>query len=167
MRQQDVEAIFRALNEVNVRYLVVGGVAVVSHGYVRLTVDLDIVIDLEHENVARAMRALESIGYQPLVAVSASDFANSDKRQSWIEEKEMIVFQMRHSDPASTRLDIFISEPFVFADEYKRAHWEDYNGIRVPIVCYDKLLELKRESGRSQDLLDIEQLTAIRKENPK
>ena len=164
MRRKDAEAIFKALNDANVRYLVVGGLAVIAHGYVRLTVDLDIVLHLEHENSLRAMQALEKIGYRPLVPVKASEFADPEKRQSWIDEKQMIVFQMRHSDPESTRLDIFASEPFSFEDEYKRAYWDDYEGIRVPIVCYDKLLDLKRHSGRPQDLLDIEQLKAIAEE---
>lgn len=164
MRLQDAETIFRALNEANVRYLVVGGLAVIAHGYVRLTLDVDIVLDLEHENVMRAMQALEGIGYQPLVPVKATDFADVEKRKKWIDEKNMIVFQMRHSDPKSTRLDIFVKEPFPFAAEYERARWEKVHGVRVPVVCYDELLNLKRRSGRAQDLLDIEQLLAIGEE---
>jgi len=67
MKLADVEAIVRALNGAHVRYLIVGGLAVVAHGYPRLTVDVDIVLNLERENVLRAMRALEVIGYRPLV----------------------------------------------------------------------------------------------------
>lgn len=161
MRRVDAEAIFKALNDANVRYLVVGGLAVIAHGHVRLTVDIDIVVHLDQENVMRAMKALDAIGYQPLVPVKATDFADEQKRQIWIDEKNMIVFQMRHSDPNSTRLDIFVSEPFSFVDEYKRAHWDEIEGVRVPVVCYDALIELKRRSGRTQDLLDIEHLKAI------
>ena len=167
MRIQDAQAIFRALNEANVRYLVVGGIAVIAHGYVRLTVDLDIVLHLEPENVMRAMQALEAIGYHPLVPVQATEFADAEKRRHWIEEKNMIVFQMRHSDPESTRLDIFVKEPFPFNHEYERAYWDEVEGVRIPIVCYDELLNLKRRSGRAQDLLDIEHLLAMedKKEN--
>jgi hypothetical protein len=164
MRLQDVEAIFRALNEANVRYLVVGGLAVIAHGYVRATVDIDIVLHLEPENVMRAMNALEAIGYQPLVPVDAIDFADPKKRQSWIEKKNMIVFQMRHSDPQSTRLDIFVSEPFSFSQQYERAFWDEVRGIRVPILCYDELIRLKRSSGRPQDLGDIAELQLIKGE---
>jgi hypothetical protein len=161
MRLQDVEAILKALNDANVRYLLVGGLAVIAHGYVRLTVDVDIVLHLEQENVIRAMHALEAIGYQPLVPVKAIEFADAEQRRKWIEEKNMIVFQMRHSDRESTRLDIFVKEPFSFTDEYQRAHWDEVVGVRVPILCYDELLDLKRRSGRAQDLLDIEQLQTI------
>ena len=50
MRLQDIEAIVRALNGAEALYLIVGGLAVVAHGYPRLTVDLDIVLNLKHEN---------------------------------------------------------------------------------------------------------------------
>jgi hypothetical protein len=82
MKLADVEAILRALNEAEVRYLIVGGLAVVAHGYVRATVDIDIVLHLERENVLRAMGALKSIAYQPLVPVDAAEFADEQKRKS-------------------------------------------------------------------------------------
>jgi hypothetical protein len=104
MKLADVEASLRALNDAEVRYLIVGGLAVVAHGYVRATVDMDIVLDLESENVLRAMAALKEIGYRPLVPVDA---AGEQKRRLSRDEKHMVVFQMRHTKSESTRLDIF------------------------------------------------------------
>jgi len=49
MKLADVAAILRALNDADVRYLIVGGLAVIAHGYVRYTADLDIVLRLERE----------------------------------------------------------------------------------------------------------------------
>ncbi len=54
----EIEQVLGALNCAQVRYLVVGGVAVVLHGYLRTTADLDLVLHLERENALRAMRAL-------------------------------------------------------------------------------------------------------------
>jgi predicted nucleotidyltransferase len=161
MKLADVEAIFRALNDADVRYLIVGGLAVVAHGYVRATVDIDIVLNLEKENALRAMKALDAIGYQPLVPVAATDFADEAIRRRWIEDKNMIVFQMRNPDRESTRLDIFVDEPFSFAKELAEAKWEDVAGIQAPVLRLERLLQMKRESGRPQDLLDIEQLELI------
>ena|ERR1700720_2100234 len=161
MKLADVEAILRALNDADVRYLIVGGLAVVAHGYVRATVDIDIVLNLEKENALRAMNALDAIGYQPLVPVAATDFADEAIRRGWIEDKNMIVFQMRNPDRESTRLDIFVDEPFSFAQELAEAKWEDVAGIQAPVLRLERLLQMKRESGRPQDLLDIEQLELI------
>jgi hypothetical protein len=167
MRLQDVEAIFRALNEAEVRYLVAGGLAVIAHGYVRLTVDVDIVLNLERGNVLRAMEAVEQIGYHPLVPVEAAQFADRDLRETWIEEKHMVVFQMRHPDPKSPRLDIFVREPFPFDAEFARASWGDVGSIRAPILPLARLLEMKRATGRPKDLIDIDALETIMKNRKK
>ena len=162
MKLADVEAILRAFNDAEVRYLIVGGLAVVAHGYVRATVDMDIVLHLERENVLRAMAALKEIGYRPLVPVEAADFADEQKRKLWRDEKHMMVFQIRHPRSESTRLDILVKEPFSFNDEHERAFWEEVAGVRAPILRYDELIRLKRASGRSQDLADIAELELIR-----
>ena len=161
MKLADVEAILRSLNDAEVRYLIVGGLAVVAHGYVRATMDIDIVLGLEESNARHAMEALTAIGYRPLAPVDALDFANPELRRTWHTEKNMIVFQMRHPDRDSTRLDIFVEEPFPFSDELAKAKWETVAGIRAPVLRLERLLQMKRESGRPQDLADVEQLILI------
>ena len=52
-----------ALNEAGARYLVIGGVACVLHGYVRATTDIDILIARTLDNAARVLRALATVGY--------------------------------------------------------------------------------------------------------
>jgi hypothetical protein len=64
MEVRSVEAIFSALNAVDVKYLVVGGLAVNAYGYERLTRDVDLVIGLEPENIIRGLRALLGFGYR-------------------------------------------------------------------------------------------------------
>jgi len=78
MKLADVEAILRAVNDADVRYLIVGGLAVVAHGYVRYTADVHIVLDLERDNALRAMKALDAIAYRPLAPVDATDFADEE-----------------------------------------------------------------------------------------
>lgn len=160
-----VDSTFRALNAAHVRYLVVGGVAVIAHGYVRFTNDLDLVIGLESENVERALIALESINYRPLVPVAQRAFADPIQRECWIREKHMIVFQMLDIDKPKTRLVIFVREPFDFADEYAQAFWQEYRGQDVPFVRRDAMFQMKRDAGRPHDLVDIDQ-NCLAKELP-
>lgn len=161
MKAADVRDILAALNGADVRYLIVGGLAVVAHGYVRYTQDIDIVLQLERENILRAMHALTAIGYRPLAPVDAAQFADEELRKQWICDKGMIVFQMLNPDRPSTRLDIFVEEPFPFATEYARARWETLHGERSPIVHLEQLLRLKRVAGRPNDLMDLDQLGRI------
>lgn len=163
MKLNDIEAILRALNDADVLYLIVGGLAVVAHGYVRATVDIDIVLNLEEANARRAMRALTAIGYRPLVPVDALEFADSEIRKRWQTEKHMIVFQLRNPDRNSTRLDLFVEEPFPFSEELAQAKWESVAGIKAPVLRLERLLQMKRDSGRPQDLADVEQLMLISK----
>jgi predicted nucleotidyltransferase len=161
MKLADVEAILRALNDAQARYLIVGGLAVIAHGYVRLTVDVDIVLNLQPDNVLRAMKALDAIGYRPLVPVKASEFADEKSRDSWRKEKNMIVFQMMNLDRPSTRLDIFLSEPFDFDREYSTAKWEDVAGIRSPVLRIETLIAMKQEAARGKDLGDAGELRKL------
>jgi hypothetical protein len=64
MEVRSVEAIVSALNKADAKYLIVGGLAVNAHGFVRLTRDVDIVLQLDPGNVSRGLSALFNIGYQ-------------------------------------------------------------------------------------------------------
>ncbi|HSF47649.1 MAG TPA: hypothetical protein VLA73_04735, partial [Burkholderiales bacterium] len=121
MKLATLEAIVGALNHENVRYLIVGGLAVAAHGYGRVTFDVDLVVQLQPENVNRAVDALERLGYRPLVPVSARDFADVGMRHTWVQNKGMVVFQLHSEQHRETRIDLFVTEPFDFDDEYENA----------------------------------------------
>jgi hypothetical protein len=97
MELRSVEAVAGALNAAGVRYLVVGGLAVNAHGYLRTTVDLDLVVQLHPENVVRGLNALEGIGYKPRIPVTAEQFADQSLRDSWREEKGILPVDQRGS----------------------------------------------------------------------
>ena len=91
MKLASLEAIAAALSDANVRYLIVGGLAVAAHGYGRATFDVDLVVQLQPDNVRRAMEALEALAYRPLTPVAAREFADPATRERWIRDKRMIV----------------------------------------------------------------------------
>jgi hypothetical protein len=94
MKPFSFEAIVSALNEAGVRYLVVGGIAVDAHGYLRVTNDVNIVIRLERSDIVTAFASLAPIGYFPSVPVTAEEFADPALRESWRREKGMLVLKM-------------------------------------------------------------------------
>jgi hypothetical protein len=57
--------VFEALNDMQVRYVVVGGLATVLHGYARLTADIDLMVDLEPEELRKSIDALAGHGMVP------------------------------------------------------------------------------------------------------
>ena len=92
MERGSVVAIVSALNQHQVRYLIVGGLAVVAHGFVRFTADVDIILSLDEENLGRAINALKALGYRPRAPVEFDEFIDPSTRKRWAEEKNMTVF---------------------------------------------------------------------------
>jgi hypothetical protein len=162
MRVSSLETIFRALNEARAEYLVVGGVAVLAHGHVRYTHDLDLVLNLSSPLLSDTLNALKRLGFRPRIPVDALDFANAENRARWREEKGMMVFNLFSEQIPDVTIDIFPSEPFDFATEYAQAKmYPMTSGLLVPIVSLSQLITMKREAARPQDLIDIDKLGKI------
>ena len=165
MEQHSVEAIVRALNAANVRYLIAGGLAVVAHGYVRFTADIDLILDLEPANVKHAMAAFKRLGYRPRAPVDLDDFADPVKRAEWVRDKGLTVFSLYSSEHLATEIDLFVDVPLDFDEGYRTAaRMEVAPGAAATFIGLQELLRLKQLAGRDQDLLDIDRLKALQKE---
>jgi hypothetical protein len=164
MEVRSVESIVQALNTAEVKYLIVGGLAVNAHGYERLTRDVDLVIGLERENIIRGLRSLLDIGYQLAIPVSPEEFAEASRREEWRTEKNMVVLKLWSDLHRRTPVDVFIYEPFDFAREIAAASWHNVAAdLKAPIVRCQTLIEMKRRAGRPQDLVDIAEIEAVQK----
>jgi hypothetical protein len=165
MKLASLEAIARASNGAQVRYLIAGGLAVAAHGFGRVTFDVDLVVQMQSENLIRAMSALETLGYRPTVPVGVKDFADAKTRESWIRDKHMVVFQLRSDQHRETSIDIFVAEPFNFDDEFQRALVGDLvPAVPVRFVSLETLLRMKEKAGRAKDQEDIRQLRLLLKD---
>ncbi len=161
-----MEAVVAALNAAEVRYLIVGGLAVNAHGYLRATRDLDLVIQLESANLRRGLECLFEIGYRLAIPVSVEDFADASKREAWRVEKGMIVLKLWSDDHRRTPVDVFVYEPFEFCKEFEKACLSELQlGIFARIVSLEALIEMKLVANRPQDLMDIEELRRVERLN--
>jgi hypothetical protein len=165
MKLASFEALATALEAAGVRYLVAGGLAVGAHGYLRFTKDVDIVVQLIPDNIERTFTALASLGYRPIVPVTMKQFANTELRESWIRDKGMQVLQFWSDAHRETSVDVFVTEPFSFDEEYAQALITQlHEKLPIRFVSLPTLIRMKQEADRPQDRADIEQLLA-RKEN--
>ena len=158
------EPIFAALNNNDVRYVVVGGVAVVLHGYPRLTADTDLVIDLEPPAALNAMRSLSAIGLRPRAPVSIEALADSDIRESWIRDKGMRIFSLWDPSTPLREVDVFVETPVPFLDLWSRSEIVNLHSTWVRIASIPDLIYIKGLAGRPEDLQDIEALSAIQEQ---
>ena len=159
MEIRSVETIVSALNKGEAKYLIVGGLAVNAHGFVRLTREVDIVLQLDPDNVNKGLNALFNIGYQMSIPARPQDFANPETRKDWRQSKGMITLKLWSDEHQRTPVDIFVYEPFDFAKEFATALTvEVCPGLLARVVSLETLLRMKRDAGRAQDLIDIEEL---------
>jgi hypothetical protein len=156
-----IEQVLASLNAAGVRYLVVGGVAVVLHGHLRTTADLDLVVSLEPSNARRAIDAVAALGYRARAPVPAERFADAAERAAWISEKELTVFSLWSDRLPGLELDLFVREPFDFEQAWARRVTVSLDTTTATVVGLQDLLALKREARRPQDLADVEALEAI------
>ena len=163
MKLTSIEAVVRALDAAQVLYIVVGGIAVVLHGYGRSTYDLDIVLKLDRANVLAAFAALKPLGYRPRVPITADQFANAEIRNRWIEEKGMMVLNLHSDQHQETNIDLFVTEPFDFEKEYRAAYLQELiPGMPLRVASLDMLIAMKRSAGRQKDLADVDELLKIK-----
>ena len=159
MERRSIETIMESLNRAGVRYLVVGGLAVVAHGFVRFTADIDLVLDPEPGAMRRAIEALSGLGYRPRAPVAFAEFADPEKRRTWAREKDLMVFSVFSSQHLATEIDLFVETPFDFERAYAEAdRFEVAPGVEATFVGLAELIAMKRRAGRPQDLQDAAEL---------
>jgi predicted nucleotidyltransferase len=155
------ERVFRLLNEHEIRYVIVGGIAVVLHGSPRLTADLDIIIDLEPVNAGQAIEVLQRAGFMAEIPVDIRQFADEKIRRSWITEKNMKALSLHDREMPPTVIDLLAESPIAFEDLYQRAKLISLDEMTLRVVSIPDLIVLKRLSGRPEDLSDIAELEKI------
>lgn len=157
------ESVFSMLQKKNVRHAVAGGVALVLHGVVRFTADLDLIVDLEQENLRRFIQAMKELGYRPRNPVQAEEFLDPANRSRWKQEKGMEVFSFVDPAQPMNLVDVFIEEKIPFHEIEGDLVRITAKGVTIPVVSPMHLKRLKQAAGRPQDLADIEALEALEK----
>ena len=111
---------------------------------------------------------IAEIGYTPQVPVTANQFADQKLRQQWINEKGMQVLNFWSETHKETTLDIFVSEPFEFDEEYNHCmEGELLPGLTKRFVSIPTLIKMKEVANRARDIDDIQHLRWIIEEQKK
>jgi len=143
------QEVLRLFNKFGVKYLLVGGYAVIYYGYTRTTGDMDLWIEPSNENKELIIDALGSYGIDKiqLDLLAKQDFTKH------------VVFSIG-SKPV--KVDFITKVNLVdFAQALERKQVFDIDGISVSIIQYDDLVLSKFNTGRPIDQADIEQLQKV------
>ncbi len=140
----DFSDLLRIFNDNNVRYLVIGGYAVVQYAEPRYTKDLDIWISADTANAISVYKSLKEFG-APLAELSEKDFS-----------EEGYFYQM---GVPPVRVDILMGIPGVnFESAWEKKVDVNFDELLVSFISREDLIRAKRASGRPQDLMDADAL---------
>ncbi|MFH0775945.1 MAG: hypothetical protein V2A53_10770 [bacterium] len=145
----DYLGVFRAFNERGIRYIVVGGLAVNLHGIPRMTYDIDLILYLEDENLRRFLGLLSEWGFKPEVPVDIMEFANKEKRDSWIQDKNMKAFNLVNPDWAMSEIDVVINTPIDYKKGIRNADYILLDDISLPTISMDDLIKMKQVTSQA------------------
>ncbi|HVD37509.1 MAG TPA: DUF6036 family nucleotidyltransferase [Solirubrobacterales bacterium] len=147
--------ILEDLNEAGVRYVLIGGIALIRHGVVRATRDVDAVFDPDPRNVDRIRSLVEEWG--------ATRPDGSPLPEGAIEADRSV-----HLRTPSGDLDL-VSEAIAgiaFSDLVARADTKKVDGVEAPICSLADLVSMKQSVGRERDLADLADLRAAHGDLP-
>ncbi len=148
----DAERIFRALAEHGVEYVLIGGLAVQTHGHVRMTNDADLIPAPDPANLERLAAALRSLDAR--VLNPGAEDTEVDARML----PQATIWQLVTRDGG---IDVIHEAPGArpYPELSKRALHVRLGDIDVPVVSLDDLIHMKLARGRPVDVADVAALT--------
>jgi len=149
------EKLLVLLADAGVDFLVVGGIAVSIQGYVRLTEDVDILIEDSRENIGRLLGRLADYGEGFACELSVEDFTDEEGAIRIVEEAEQC------------QIDIFTRmSGRKYVDVMEDADRFPLQGHEIAIASKASLIKWKSKSVREKDRLDAMALMELQ-ENPR
>jgi hypothetical protein len=153
--------LLQSLADSHIQYVLVGGLAVQLHGFLRATFDVDLVLAMDDANLERFIDVANRFGLRPVMPVAMDSIRNAELVERWFREKNMLAFSLREPQTGGSVVDILV-RPDVPFDQLKENAVEGHLfGRYVPIASIGDLLEMKRFANRPKDKLDIEALEKI------
>ncbi|MCK9613601.1 MAG: DUF6036 family nucleotidyltransferase [Bacteroidales bacterium] len=141
-----------ALLEYKVDFILVGGYAVIFHGYVRTTGDMDVWLRPTEENKIKLMEVFTQLKFNP------GDIKIIEK----LNFSDVVIF---HIGEEPERIDFLTRiEGLNFDEAFSRKVFLKLENYKFPVLMYDDLITSKIVTGRLKDKADVEQLIKVRKD---
>ncbi|MEO7165386.1 MAG: hypothetical protein ABI041_20870 [Bdellovibrionia bacterium] len=146
-----------ALESNKIHYAIVGGYAVALHGAVRGTVDVDLVLNLAEKDFVGAERVFKQLGLESRLPVGGAQVFQF--RKEYIENRNLIAWSFYNPQNPIETVDIIITHNAKLMKIVKIRAFD----CELRVASLPDLIEMKKQSGRPQDLADIDALEKLRK----
>ncbi len=143
------------LNRVGIRYVLIGGIALIRHGVVRMTRDIDVVLEPGNDNIERIRELI-------------AEWGATRPDGSPIPADTIAAGRSIHLATPHGPIDLLPEQasPLTFAELITRADVRKVDGVEAPICSLGDLVALKRIASRERDLADLSELEAAHGELP-
>lgn len=132
-----------------VDFIIIGGVSVIYHGYVRTTGDLDIWMHPSNENKKKLIPAIRAAGI-------------SEESLTILESKDFTKAIAFHFNQPPNRIEMLTHiNGLHFHEARLHCEYMELENQKIPILAYDDLITNKLMTGRLKDQADVEELQKI------
>ncbi len=162
MPELDIRGILEELAREGVDFLIIGGVAVGFHGYVRATKDVDVVPAPDPQNLARLARVLRELDAQ----IDGEEEFEDGELPDPLDPEALALGGNWVLRTRLGRFDVmqWIGEDALWEKLSQAAIETEIGGLVVKVVSYEDLVALKEHAGRPEDLIDLQRLRQARGE---
>lgn len=160
MSRADIEGLLRSLAAADVRFVVIDGVAVTAHGFIRTTEDVDIVPAPDTDNLLRLGNALAAMDARSLLE---PEHEFSPEHHDTLARHRNLSLTTRFAD-----IDVVQRLPGVpvYAELEAQALPAEPFGIPILVASIAHLRQMKQARGSAQDLADLEALDVLARDDP-
>ena len=141
---EDLVELCRRLNEAEARYVLIGGFAVILHGFVRGTKDIDLLVDASADNIERIRRALSHLADNAVQDVGDDEVT----RYAVVRVADEIVVDLM---ARACGID------FEQASRESGVETIEVEGVAIPVATKSMLIRMK-DTVRPSDAADVEYL---------
>jgi len=155
-----------ALAKADVKFIICGGVAAVLHGVERMTLDLDITVDMKNGNMKKFLDIIGHSDLKPRVPIPSETLLDPEKIRHLVEEKNARVFTFTDMDKPWRQVDVFLTDDYAYHTLLHDTETIQIGGYPMLVVSKDRLIQMKKSvhPQREKDLLDIKSLTRLKGE---
>jgi hypothetical protein len=153
--------LFEKLQHADIKYLLVGGIAINLYGVPRATADVDIVVPDDAGSIKHICELLFSIGFNLSQPIDPKDLFDWEKLLLICNEKNLISLNFYHPKNDFPNIDVLIVYPFNFNDAYNHKVIKTVGETEIFLASIDDIIFMKSVSRREQDKADVEMLKKV------
>lgn len=147
----DTRALLDVLAAHDVECVIVGGIAVQAHGYLRATADVDLIPGPQLANLSRLAEALVELEARAFATRKRFDVSDPQL----LRRAQLVPLMTRHGRLDLLNIETSEGTPRSYDGLRERALVVELRGLRVVVAGADDLIRMKRAAGREHDLQDI------------